>query len=276
MAQGKVRVSCTLVILVPTNEGIVAAADGINVDRLHIRSPSKFAVVKPARVVFAITGASRLLPRLIDSSGFKGWISKIVPPFDGDRVVVRHLRRHRPRAMDQEYVALLSAHFVQALAGRLSRDTSVTETYGAKETCCVILAQYQRATRLATIASFVTGVTGHGTAEVDESLFETFRPQDEFALLKFGDTDYLDTHVLREAGRRHLGEGFFRRIEAVNRISDLNSSDAAYIAHALIAAASKTAEETPGPAGGGEGIQILLIDGSDSVARELRRGIDYE
>ena len=269
--------SCTLVILVPTNEGIVAAVDGISTPHgLRFSDPNKFTVVRPARVVFATTGTFRLLPRPSDSSALKRWISKVVPLFDADQVVERHLRLHRPQAIDQEYLASLSAHFVQALAGHLARDTSAAERYRGGEVGCVVLAQCQRATKLVTIASFVIRVTEDETAEVDESLFKTFRPEDEFVLLKFGETDFLDQHVLRGAGRRHLGEGFFRRIEAVNRISELNSPDAAHIAHALIAAASRTAEEIPSPTGIGGEVQVLLVDGSDSVARELRRGTDYE
>ncbi len=270
--------SSSLIILIPSNEGIVIAAGDVYGDRVQPLNGRKLTVVKSASVVFGITGTSQILRRSADGAGLRRWLRKIAPRPTLGEVVERHLERHRPGVMDQEYVALLSKHFVQTVADRVRRGSSAPGVHGDDEVCCVVLAQYQRGARLAHIASFQLRVREDGVVEVDEGLFKTFRPQGEFALLKFGQTFYLSKNILGGPGRRYLDGGLLRRIEAVSRIAQLDVKDAAHIANALIVAASRAVEQMSGRAraGGRGGVHVLLVDGSDSVARELLRGTDYE
>ena len=149
--------------------------------------------------------------------------------------------------------------------------------HGDDEVCCVVLAQYETGARSARIVSFQVRVTEDGSAEIDESLFKTFRPGDEFALMKFGETFYLSKNILGGPGRGALDAGLLRRIGAVSRIAQLDVKDAAHIANALIVAASRAVEQMSGrsQSEGAGGVQVVLVDGSDEVARELRRGTDY-
>lgn len=264
-----------LVILVPSREGVVAAtAGGTSGDRSR-PAPEPFTFFRPARVAFTLSGDFLDILHPGSQTRLGRWIGTLLPRFDWNQVVERSLRRLGPEGMSRHWVDALAARFAATLSSRLQRDPAAVEHRHRKGICCVVLVHFLPTTQRATIASFVVRVGAHGLVEAGERLLETFGPEDELALLRFGETIHLSRRLRGATGRRYMGESLYRRVGAANRISALAPADAAHIARALIPAASRTAEGSRQPHAS-EGVRILLIDGSDCVARGLPPGRDSE
>lgn len=124
------------------------------------------------------------------------------------------------------------------------------------------------------IATFLVLISNVGEIKTSDHVVRVFGREEPFEVCKFGETDYVNEHVLSGSGRMHLPQKFFDLVGSSCRIGDLSVCDAEIIANALISAAEITSATIPIPSGvgiGGGTTTLLVgperVDIRDSKAR---------
>jgi hypothetical protein len=269
---GPIAASGTLVVMVPSNDGLVVAAESRStVGQKYC--DTAFKIVEPARpprTVITVTGNGIYYPD--PGPGVPdlcAYISRAPRLLDIERVVREYLEKQN-RDIGTLRMEEVAKQCVDAVKAFGMSWPGVLRAYSGREMFSVAMAAYNPASRTATVLNFVVRITAATldpeAARIARKEFTGISPREDF---EFGETDYLIQNVYRGAGRKFLDKETIAFFQAGKTVSQTSLQEAQAVAVNIIEAASRTTELVTPPNGIGGPIDVVLL-GQGPRPRRLR------
>ena len=260
----------TLVVIIPSNSGLVVAADtrhtllGISCDNdTKIYFPKK-----PSGTVVTVTGTANFLevkqPFVSDPCDeiARSPVLLSIPP-----IVTSYLEEKDTTAANVQ-LADLADRCVTAVRRLFMANPAIIERYVGKNIFHVVIASYDSDRHSSFIRSFTVDLPTVTQIAANTGIVAQYGLSDQPDFRAFGQGGYLVEHVLNGVGRQFVDDkyGEFLGKKAVNEI---DAGLAAHVARNLIEATAKTTELISIPSGVGGPIDIFLL-GSNGRAERVR------
>jgi len=251
----------TLVLVIPTRDGIVASADSRGAVRGQFfdgRKKLRAAQTTPP-IVFAITGAA----------DFPKEIQPGVPPEDWPYAFRSHETVFSCLVEGREFVLTpgrmhdIGDALALSVGSFLTRSGKLDE-FTRRDICRLVLCQSDAATGDSLYGSVAISMGSTGTIGLADARFERYLLDGSGCVERIGEGTYLNEVVLNGPGRQFLSNEALSLLTSPYRIKDVDSRAAAAIATAVIRAAEYTTRLSPIPSGSGIGgpVMCLVLQGS--------------
>lgn len=249
-----IALSGTLVVVIPSREGLVIAADSRStVDGQYFDGVVKLHVTQTQRpIVVAVTGTANFIDAPPKGISLEDWFPKATYRYRGTSFAQAYLNQRPDTVLSASVVSAVAAAFATSLGEGLDADPSKKAHFAGQELCRVVLAQTESDGSMR-YASVPLNVDSGGRVIPGTPVFEVYRANDERTMHYLGESRYTAEHVLGPNGRRLLDSRAAHLMNAARGISDLSASDACFIAVAIIRAAEATTCLVPIPSGNGIG-----------------------
>jgi hypothetical protein len=257
----------TLVVFIPSNSGLVIAADKRRSPRgVFCDGVRKILIPKrPQHTAVVVTGFVTMqeIPDDIPDSKLCAYLAETPAPVDFGRIALDFLESQNSPINRLDGQALTDQIF-HDIAPFLSAG-NLREVHGTR-VAQIIFAGFDPSVMKSTILAFgididqagafrlqplpvTSATTIHGTA---------FDPKSSPAVLPFGEVPYFNQHVLSAAGQHLLSDDYPRLLQKKS-VSDVDLDLAVSVALNLIDAASQTTEIIPAPSGIGGGSSLVIL-----------------
>jgi hypothetical protein len=252
----------TLVVLVPSADGLVVAADS-RTSILGVQCDGQFKIAqlkKPSRTVVMVTGDGVFIkppgarpadlcrslqsaPRLLDIAAVvTGYLERKAP--DLSRLSLEDLASECVRAA-QRFQEAYPVAFQSHIGG---------------EIFSVVIASYDPRARVSTMRNFVVRV-GRETHRIEAARFSqtAVALTDRRGVWAYGEAAYLEQNVYSGFGRQYLTAPTLDFILTDKPVAQAPLDRATAAAVNVIQAASRAAETVPAPSGIGGPIEVVLL-----------------
>lgn len=258
-----IAASGTLVMVFPTADGLVVAADSRTRfrgklydvrDKLH-RADTR------APIVFAITGSGDFPDALPVGVAPEFWLRHCSYAFRGKDIVQTHLERSPEFLLSEVSLHEVARTLAVAYCGFfLHFPTKATEFEG-HGICRLALCQVNPADGEMRFGSIGLAIDADGLAGTSDSRFVAYQRTYSKSYELIGETDFVIEHVLNGAGLQFIASEDLATWEAKRFVHDVKGHEAAHLARSIIAAADKISETIPLPSGNGIGgpVSSLLV-----------------
>lgn len=256
----------TLVMMIPTRDGLVVAADtrhtllGVSCD-----NDSKIYFPKrPAGTVVTVTGTGNFLavkqPFVSDPCEeiAQSPVLLSIPP-----IVTAYLEEKNVTAANVQLAEL--AERCVARLKLLFSNPFLAGQYVGKTVFTVVVGSYDPEKRLSAIRSFTVDLPTATQIAVNTDVDAQYALPNQPDFRAFGQGQYLVDHVLNGVGKQFV-DAKYEEFLKKKSISDIDAKFAADVAVNLIEATSKTTELVQIPSGVGGPIDVFLI-GSNGPER---------
>jgi hypothetical protein len=252
----------TLVVLVPSADGLVVAADS-RMSFLGSECDGMFKIVelaRPARTVVMVTGDSIFLkPPAAGEPDLCHYVESAPRMLDIDVIVKSYLDQH---ATDPSQFPLeaLGNVCVRAVDRFRQSNPAAFEAYAGKEIFSVIVAGYDPASRVATLRNFVVRIDAT-THRIQAARFVSIAvaPNDRRGVWIYGETAYVEKYVYAGFGRQYLTASTLNFILVNRPVAETPLSQAVAAAVNVIQATSRATQTVPAPSGIGGPIRAVLL-----------------
>lgn len=254
--------SGTLVVLVPSADGLVVAADSrTSVLGTTCEMRDKITIPKrPKRTVVAVTGEVAFIkPPIAGQSDLCGYM-KSAPRMLDFASVVRHFLESTNSELSNLRLEDLGSNCVGVVEHFRDLYPGALEPYVGREVFSVVIAGYDLTTKTATVLNFVVRIdaTTHH-AKADRFARLTMTPQSRRGVWSYGETDYLNQIVFGGVGRKFLTESTLTFILADAPVAETREDQALAVVTNVIEAASRTTQLVHSPSGIGGPIEVVLL-----------------
>lgn len=270
---GMCRAWGTLVVVIPTSEGVVLAADSrITLRRQFVDGVNKIRLVSGRQdLAFVLTGQSEFLPVLPDDATAQelrdAW-ERGPRQFSGQGVVEKFLASQPPAPLDAQILVSLGRRLSVSLVDALRSRMDGRLFYG-QQLFRAVIAQYDSTTATTRIGSLRVDLSERGIPNIRDIELDTVAGRDSKIALIFGEQRYFEENVMRGFGQRYIA-GEAREIwGSGGRVRDFTALSAATVARSWIRATAKMTEIIPITNGVGGPLKLFLLNGTPQM-RELR------
>ena len=247
--------SGTLVVAVPTNDGLVVAADSrreyrgqfadVNRPKLHVIDREK-----APPMVFALTGSFEAHEPPFGMS-LHDWLESSPREFDGS-VVVHETLLARPERLTQATVEAATSGLFESFRRYLETKPGLVRRNAFL--CRILIFQ------VTTSGSMIIGTSGLGVDSgarvivVEAPALQSISRSDGArGDLVFGARDYTNTFVLQGAGRKLIPDRLLKLFHTGKRVRNLRQKDGWLYSNALIDATARMMVDNPPPGGANVG-----------------------
>lgn len=253
--------SGTLVILIPTKDGIVAAADSrTTVLGKHYDNMKKLHVVPKINMFYTITGTSSFLTKAPSAFITEDWIRNTPLDFDGEKIVEDFLFSSQTKVLNKTYLSKIAGIYVDSLKKFFIEYPGALTKFKEDSICRVVLAQYLSKKKLSIVGTFTVTVSSEWKIQPKLDKIEYYKVANPVIYRSYGESEYLDAIVFNGEGRKLLSKKFWAIIEKAKTIGNLMIDDGAYLAYSIISVTSKMTEKIPPPSGIGGKINIIILN----------------
>jgi hypothetical protein len=252
----------TLVVLVPSADGLVVAADS-RISFLGAQCDGQFKILepsRPARTVAMVTGDSVFVPPPpAGERDLCNYLKSAPHLLDVGEVVRRYLERDASGAREFSLEAL-GKECVAAVDRFARANPGALQAYAGREIFSVIVAGYDPRGGAATLRNFVVRMD-KATRRIDTDRMTTITvaSSDRRGVWIYGESAYVERNVLAGVGRKYLDAATLDFILTAAPVADLPLSRAVAAAVNVINAASQTTETLPAPSGIGGPVNVVLL-----------------
>ena len=256
----------TLVLAVPTSEGLVVAADRRTTPRgIYCDGVRKILHPKVSSSVVFITGLATLRDMSqIPDEKLCETLTTTPSPIDFGRATVAFIEQQAEPIVEidgQRLTEVIYAEVRRYLEGGELRDF-----IGQKYVATIVIGSFDPASGTARIWQFWVDFTGPVHFQLQPYPLRRFDPSDAPRIEPFGETGYFAVNVLDGIGRQFL-DGGYEALLRKQRIADVSVDEACSVASSLIDAATKTTALVKPPSGIGGGVDCTLVSRETKVLR---------
>jgi hypothetical protein len=252
----------TLVVIVPSADGLVVAADSrTTVNGATCDNQYKITELRrPKRTVVAVTGEVAFIsPPDAQERDVCGYLKSAPRMLDIASVVKSYLER---KNVDPARLQLedLGAECVGVVQRFRESEPLALEPYVGREIFSVVIASYDARSKTATVLNFAVRIDG-ATHRVEAGRFTriAITPQSRRGVWSYGESDYLNRYVFGGVGRKFLTESTLDYMLADKPVAEARLDEAVAAAGNVIEAASRTTQLTPSPSGIGGPLEMVLL-----------------
>jgi hypothetical protein len=255
--------SGTLVLVFPTADGLVVAADSRTRfrEKLYDVREKLHRAHTHAPIVFAITGSGDFPDELPARADPEWWLRHCTYAFRGKDIIQAYLMRHPDFIVSSVSLETIAQELSGAYSAFLARFPTLAAQNVGHGICRLVLCQVNPIGGAMLFGSIELVIDVNGIATPANPRFVPHLRTDFKTLERIGAAAYVDEHVLNGQGSRFIAAEDLAILEANGLVQDLKGHEAARIARSIIAAAEKTSETIPLPSGNGIGgpISCLLV-----------------
>jgi hypothetical protein len=252
----------TLVVLVPSADGLVVAADS-RISLFGATCDSQYKITeltRPKRTVVAVTGDMAFIKPPDDGvHDVCGYLQSAPRMLDIPALIKRSLER---KSSDPFKLSLedLGSECVQAVQRFRESSPLALEPYIGREIFSVVIASYDPRSKTSLVMNFVVRIDAAShRVEADRFTRIPIPPQDRRGVWSYGETDYLNRNVFGGIGRKYLTGPTLDFILADQLVANVRLDQAVSVAVNVIEAAGRTTQLVPSPSGIGGPIDIVLL-----------------
>jgi hypothetical protein len=259
-----VPVSGTLVVSLPTRDGLVIGADSrATAGGEYFDSEQKLCLVetKPP-VVFTITGTSDFLDQPPSGVSIRDWFPRAPFRFRGSDVVETAIW-NAPAAEDPLSRLTVGASALASSLGQyFSRVPAAGALFRGRDVCQLVVAGSQNAALAC--ASVVIVEHENGSVVVEAPNLRVYQSDSSVIADLFGESEYVLTHVLQGPGSLRLPVLVRGILNDPPRVWELGGREGVLSVRAIIQASEAMTSVVPVPSGNGIGgpVQGYLVTGT--------------
>jgi hypothetical protein len=254
--------SGTLVVTVPSREGLVVAADSRGAVTGTGHCDDQFKIIEPikaARIAASVVGGAVFLePPGPDDSDFCKYVKRAHRNLDVIQLTRDYLETETAdvSTLRLEKFALQCVAAVQKFHDAFP---STLQPFAGRSLLNVILMGYDPKTRTTVIRDFVVRLSSEPSkAKAGKTRSRTFFSDSKREMFLFGEADYVNKHVIGGIGRQFLSPETIRFIRQQTNVGKTEFGEALSAAINVIDAASKTTALVSSQGIGGP-IDVLLL-----------------
>lgn len=255
----------TLVLAIPTRDGLVVAADSkASVAGEVITGRKKLITLSGnVRTVFAITGRAMFYHRRPIEVPWSTWLDQMPPDCSGEATIRAVLQREGDVIVSDTLLSEIAESSARDFNSYFQRVTEIRETVKGGELCRSAIFQFDPDLRQSFVASYQIDCDANGVATTSQVRIRTFPLASPICLLRFGVLQFVDSHVFAwgSVGRNYLGSKFEKLWDAAKTVEERTAMQAVQIASGIIAAADLASLHLANAPAVGGVPSILLIDG---------------
>ncbi len=252
----------TLVALVPSNDGLLVAADS-RITFLGAECDGAFKIIEPARpmrTVALVTGESIFVsPPPAGAANLCRYVETAPRRLNFDTLVRSYLERSADDPTQLDFDGLSAACVRQVERFRQTYSQALRAFVG-RDIFSVVVASYDPASQTSLLRNFVVGIdarTHHaGAVRFTETAVS---PHDPRGVWLYGETSYVDRYVYAGFGRQFLSPATIGFLRTRIPVRDTSIDQAAAVAANIVHAASRATQTVPAPSGIGGPIRVVLL-----------------
>lgn len=268
----------TLVTLVPSNGGLVVAADS-RISFLGTQCDGAFKIIqpaRPARTVAIITGDSLFVsPPPAGVPDLCHYLETAPRRLNIDTLVRSYLERGADDPTQLAFDSLSAACLREVERFRRAYPEAL-RSFEGRDIFSVVVASYDPASQTSLLRNFVVRIDA-GTHRLRVARFSqtAISPHDARGVWIYGETSYVDRHVYAGFGRRFLSPATTGFLAARILVRDTSIDQAVAVAADIIHAASRAAQTVLPPSGIGGAIRVVLL-GSNPQPESVPWAVPYQ
>ena len=254
----------TLVVAIPCREGLLVAADRRSTLRgEQVDGASKLEALNgsPATVI-TVTGTGEFIGDPPAGQTAASWLANAPRKFDA-RLLLKTAIDRRERTLDPETLRGVADELVSEFRTFFgSYPPTLLGRYAGAELCRAVIFQCRDGNPLSRIiATFAVTISNSQQISAANEVVRIFASEEPFEVCKFGETEYVNEHVLAGRGRMSLSSKLTGLLTASSPVGAFPVADAEYVARGLIIAAEIASASIPIPSGSGigGGMTVFLI-----------------
>lgn len=257
----------TLVVVIPTSEGFVVAADKrASPSGIYCDGVAKILIAKQPNTAVFVTGLASLRDTsTIPLQDLCRVLADTPAPIDFGRSTLAFLERQSSPMQELSGQALTEVIYPDVkpyIEGGQLRDLM-----GQQRIATIVILNFDPVTSSSRLWAFWVNFTGpFGFQLQPQQPPLHYRPDNLPDVQPFGENEYLLTHVLNGVGRQFL-DGSYEAVRSKPAISQVSAIDASKAAINWIEAATKSSELVKPPSGIGGGIDCLLLGRETKVLK---------
>jgi hypothetical protein len=262
----------TLVVMVPTADGLVMAADsrdtifGNNGYRHFCDDVFKIVEInKFDRTAFVVTGHTTVLD-LSQAIYLDQICSKRRAVFDIVAVVKQAFESGR--TLPNAVLETLPQVCISAVTD-FSSTSSGYDSLRGKQLFQIAVGRFDPSESVSTVDSFAIVLSENGEIRSADLKSQRFKLDQEPSLLLYGESGYLTQNVFNGPGIQFLTERYMRFKNGQKHVADVDVAVGADFATDLIEAATKTSSIVPSTTGIGGPVDVILL-GKDARPKRIR------
>lgn len=246
--------SGTLVVVIPTRDGLVVAADSRSTvlgqsydgaEKLQLANTETPTLV-------TITGTSDFANAPPPGVSLMDWMPKATYKYRGTAFVVSYLGKRQRISLSETTLMETAKALTVSLQDFLKSEPLMAAQFSNKELCRLVLCQAS-AKRGQIYGTVALRVDAKGLVSVESPLVKVFRDGDPKSLEFIGEDRYVVENVFGGVGQRFLSQESVSIWNKKNNVSDFAATDAARLATAILRATELTTGIVPVPSGNGVG-----------------------
>jgi hypothetical protein len=254
--------SATLVVLVPSADGLVVAADS-RTTVLGTQCDGQFKIVqlkRPSRTVVMVTGDGVFIPPPSTAEKDLCRYQQSAPHLlDMTAVVSSYLQRnaHAPEKLSLKDLGAKCVHAAQRFQ---ALHPEAFRSHLGGEIFSVVLASYDPKAKVSTLRNFVVRMSQE-TQKIEATRFAKIAVSstDRRGIWAYGETDYVEKQVYGGFGRQFLSASTLDFFLQDKPVAQASRDQAVAAAVNLIQAASRAAQQFPAPSAIGGPIDVVLL-----------------
>jgi hypothetical protein len=251
----------TLIVAIPSNEGIVLAADSrVTAGATFFDGDKKLHVIEgPPCLVYAISGTSEFREMPPAGTSIAEALPHLRVNFDGADVVRSILEASLPQDLTSVEGERVGRALGEALGAFNRTNPAAMASFTGQFICRLCLFQVSEDGDAAIAATEIL-LDARGSVVLGEIHHKRFGMNDLGGATYAGEYDFVKEHVLAGAGRQFLSAPSSALLSSLPLpVQAIDAGAAATLATELILAASKMTATVPSHTGIGGPIQVLLL-----------------
>jgi hypothetical protein len=261
----------TLVVLIPTQEGLLFAADSRTTVRttvIEVSCDNAVKIFEPHRkhTAITVTGHGKFLPdnilRLVAPCRY---IKTTLPLLDIESLVQQELESGNGQLSQQEVLTL--ANKCKEAVAKYAFDYArfkPLEPFRGNGIFRVVIGSYNPADHTFLIVTFEIAAGEDLTVQMGNFEWKPMSMEDGREAMLFGETSYVRQHVYNLASGL---EDFNAFMQSGKKVKDVTVAEAQAAAVNLIEATSRRTEEIPASSGIGGPVDVLLVNDKEKATR---------
>lgn len=234
----------TLVMVIPTRDGLVIAADSRGMVRgRFIDGRRKLNVADTATpLVFAMTGSTDFPDHCPYGADPDAWFANPAYAFRTSEAVREYLHAHPEFVLNETTIREATRALMMAVdVGLYSRFPQMRFNRAGQDLCCLIICEAEAGGTFA-VAWACLAFDADSCLFMREPIIWRYRPLNEKACLPFGEYEYVKEHVFEGEERKLISEEIVSSWNSRQYIKEVSGSEGAQVVSAIIEAAERMTE----------------------------------
>lgn len=276
MINSNIIIRGTLIVVIPTDDGIVIASDSRSSSEWNKKvfwdNADKIKFIPGnLEIAFTLTGLDKLYAPQPDSiTDLNEWQEKGTAIWNGKKIIGDFLMSYDVNQINDELMKEVGNVLTSSLENLIKTNNKELEHYKGKEVGQFVIIRYDPKLGRSTIATLKVKRKPQGDFVSEDISIQSFSQRNKRTMDIYGEGEYALKYVINDNSRRFLNEDFYKLWNSITYIEEMTLENATILATLLIDATSSATDIIPTQSGitiGGK-VQVFFINGLEPPIRK--------